>query len=282
MILKQKTKIIVQLMFMFFSLPIACSGGAMNEQVVHYEKYSDVPDDAWQKLAKKSIYFGHQSVGFNILDGVSELIKEKNNIPLKIEEADTPKMFKPGVLIHSRLGENRLPDSKLNGFVKLVNKDGKNSADIMFFKFCYIDFSEKTDVEALFKDYQKAFEQLKKENPKTTFVHLTTPLTTIKQGEGVKGWIKRIIGRPFDGESENIKRHEFNEMIRTTYSGKEPLFDIAKIESTFPDGRRSTFESDGKTYYSLVPDYTYDGGHLNEVGKKIVAEQFLVTLVNLV
>ena len=263
MILKQKTKIIVQLMLIFFSLPIACSGGDMNEQAVHYDKYSNVPDDAWQKLANKSIYFGHQSVGYNILEGVSALIKEKNNIPLKIVETKTPKKFKPGVLTHSRLGENTVPISKLDGFVDLVNKDGKDDADIMFFKFCYIDFNEKTDVKALFSDYQKALLQLKQKHPNTIFIHMTAPLTTINRSEGLKAWIKKIIGRPMEGETENIKRHEYNEMIRAAYSGKEPLFDLAKFESTFPDGSRSTFESDGKTYYSLVPEYTTDGGHLN-------------------
>ncbi len=60
-----------------------------------------------------------------------------------------------------------------------------------------------------------------------------------------------------------------------------PFFDIAKIESTFPDGTRSTFTKDGKTYYSMVPEYTHDGGHLNEMGRKKVAKQFLLLLANL-
>ena len=282
MILKKKIKLIIQLTLIFFSLPIACSGGDMSKQAVHYEKYSEVPDAVWQKLAKKSIYFGHQSVGFNILDGVSAILKEKDNIPLKIEEKENPENYKSGVITHSRIGENRVPRSKLDGFVDLVKKGKGNNADIMFFKFCYIDFNEKTDVEALFNDYQEAFEQLKKENPKTTFVHVTAPLTTIKRGEGFKAWIKKVIGKPFKGIPENIKRHEFNEMIRTTYGSKKTVFDLAAVESTFPDGRRATFESDGDVYYSLVPEYTSDGGHLSEAGKKIVAEYLLLTLSNLV
>ena len=63
MILNKKIKLIIQLTLVFFSLPIACSGGAMSEQAVHFEKYSDVPDEVWQKLAKKSIYFGHNPWG---------------------------------------------------------------------------------------------------------------------------------------------------------------------------------------------------------------------------
>jgi hypothetical protein len=281
MIFNKKIKLIIQLILVF-SLPIAYSGGAMNEQKVHHERYSEVPDSVWQKLAKKSIYFGHQSVGFNILDGVDAILKEKDSIPLKIEETENPGSYEPGVITHSRIGKNRDPKSKLDGFVDIVQKGKENNADIMFFKFCYVDFNEETDVEAFFNDYQKAFKQLKKEHPKTIFVHVTVPLTTIKQGEGIKAWIKKVVGRPLYGTHENIKRHEFNELIRTTFSGKDVVFDIAEIESTSPDGSRATFESDGKKYYSLATEYTSDGGHLNDVGKKIVAKHLLLTLSNLV
>jgi hypothetical protein len=59
------------------------------------------------------------------------------------------------------------------------------------------------------------------------------------------------------------------------------IIDIAKIESTYPDGSRCSFTMDGKTYYSMVPEYTSDGGHLNETGRKKVAEQFLILPANL-
>jgi hypothetical protein len=51
--------------------------------------------------------------------------------------------------------------------------------------------------------------------------------------------------------------------------------------TTFPDGRRSTFTKAGETYYSMAPEYTYDDGHLNETGRKRIAEQLLVLLANL-
>ena len=70
----------------------------------------------------------------------------------------------------------------------------------------------------------------------------------------------------------NINRNQFNEILRKEYEGKAPIFDLAKIESTYPDG---------KTSYSMVPDYTYDGGHLNETGRKKAAEQLLVLLANI-
>ena len=79
----------------------------------------------------------------------------------------------------------------------------------------------------------------------------------------------------------NIRKNEFNDLLRKEYSGKEPIFDLAYVESTFPDGRRSTFTKAGETYYSMAPEYTYDDGHLNETGRKRAAEQLLVLLANL-
>ncbi len=98
----------------------------------------------------------------------------------------------------------------------------------------------------------------------------------------IKTWIKKIIGKKDIWEyDDNIKRNQYNQLLKEYYEGKEPVFDLAKIESTYPDGKRCTFEKDGKTYYSLVSEYTSDGGHLNEKGRKIVAEKLLVFLANL-
>ena len=101
-----------------------------------------------------------------------------------------------------------------------------------------------------------------------TIVHFTEPLTSVQTGP--KAWIKKIIGRTIGGVDDNIKRN-----------GKEPVFDIVRIQSTFPDGTRATLIRDGKTYHYLVPDYTYEGGHLNEKGGKTVVEQLLILLANL-
>ena len=111
-------------------------------------------------------------------------------------------------------------------------------------------------------------------------IHVTVPLTTTKTTW--KTWIKKLIGKKELWEyDDNIKRNEFNELLIKEYDGKEPVFDLAKVESTYPDGRRETCTHKGKTSYSLVPDYTYDGGHLNETGRKKAAEQLLILLAKL-
>jgi lysophospholipase L1-like esterase len=37
----------------------------------------------------------------------------------------------------------------------------------------------------------------------------------------------------------------------------------------------------GQTYYSMYPGYTSDGGHLNDVGRKVVARALLAFLAEL-
>jgi hypothetical protein len=120
---------------------------------------------------------------------------------------------------------------------------------------------------------------LKDAYPKTRLIHMTVPLTTIQTGP--KAWIKKVIGRPIGGYFDNMKRNEFNDMLRKEYGGKEPIFDLANIESTYPSWKQESFTKDGLIYCAMVPQYTQDGGHLNEKGRKIVGQELLVLLAKL-
>ena len=276
MILNNKSLFVIMILFAFL---ISCNGGKMSEKNISYDTIKDVPASTWEKLSQKKIYFGHQSVGFNIMDGVQDLIKEYPIIKLNIVETSDASDFNVGLFAHSRVGKNVDPKSKIDEFVSFMDKGIGKKADAAALKFCYVDVTAKTDVENILADYGKSIAQLKKQYPDMTIIHFTTPLTTSKTTW--KTWIKKVMGKKemweYDG---NIKRNQYNEILIKQYQGKEPILDIAKIESTFPDGTRSTFTKDGNTYYSMVPEYTHDGGHLNELGRIKVAEQLLLLLAN--
>ena len=69
-------------------------------------------------------------------------------------------------------------------------------------------------------------------------------------------------------------------MLRSTYEGKEPIFDIARLESTDPKGC-TVFRTVGSEQVPLVDvGYTADGGHLNKLARKRIAEQLLIVLAN--
>lgn len=225
------------------------------------------------------IYFGHQSVGQDILQGLQELPGQESSLELQIKSLDEPVAGDQPVLYHSRIGRNAEPRAKMQAFAKILRSELGAGLDAAFFKFCYLDISPDTDVDKLFKDYVQSMEGLKQEFPDVVFGHVTVPLTS--RQSGIKAWIKKLLGRPVRGYADNAARSRFNDLLRQEYQGQEPVFDVAKAESTYPDGSRCVFEHQGRQVFCLVPEYTHDGGHLNEQGKQVLAREFLLFLQSL-
>lgn len=261
---------------MFLAMVPCCTAEKPKEKV-SFVNIKDVPTSVWDELSRKKIYFGHQSVGYDLLEGVRDVMKEHPQIKLTIMESQEAVDQKNSLLVHSKIGRNADPKSKLDDFTRLMESGPGIGADIAMAKLCFVDILPGTDPTKVMEDYESTMAILKKRHPKTVFLHLTVPLTA-KQ-VWVKEFIKDLIGKV--NFYDNVQRNIFNDMLRQKYLGKEPLFDLAAIESTFPDGSRSSFVKNGKTYYSLVPAYTNDGGHLNEKGRRIAAEQLLVYLAEL-
>lgn len=266
------------LLCMVTTLIVSCSSGGKLEEYTVFPSIKDVPESAWEKLSQKKIYFAHQSVGFNIIDGIRDVMKENPQINLNIIETTDWTSFNSGVFAHSKVGKNMDPVSKVDEFVAFIENGIGYKADIAVLKFCYVDITAETQVDNILDVYAANMKQIKENYSTNTIVHFTVPLTRSKTTW--KTLIKRIIGRATDYE-DNIKRNEYNEKLLNTYKDKEPVFDLAVIESTSTDGKRTGFIRNGKTYYALVTEYTDDGGHLNELGRKVVAEQLLIFLSNL-
>jgi hypothetical protein len=246
---------------------------------------ADIPQSAWDRLAEKKIYFGHHSVGKNIIEGLNEILEQHPNIKLNIIKAKTAgqTLQQPG-FYEGGVGRNFHPMTKIESFREKIDNGYGASADIAFFKFCFVDFNPNTDIETLFKAYSTTLDELSKKYPQTTFAAVTAPLSCYAPGlrgvkKRIKTFIKTIIGKvnTYDFSSAN----RFNELLLQKYTGKIPVFDLARVESTKPDGTRVIKEKNGTKNYELVPMYTTDGGHLNKRGKQVVAEQFLLFLVEL-
>lgn len=256
-----------------------CSGGQMDTtNKATFPSIKDIPSEAWQKLSQKKIYFGHQSVGFDIINGVKDVIKENPQIKLNIVDTKNLTDFNAPLLGHSEVGQNTHPKSKCDDFTQIMDSGLGERADIAFFKLCFVDINVGADPHTIFAYYRETMSVLKKKYPKTIFVHTTVPLTTVQPG--IKTKIKLLLGKSVGGYEGNIEREQYNQLLRKEYEGKEPIFDLAKIESTLPNGSKATFQRDGKGYPHLVDTYTNDGGHLNEEGRRLVATQFLILLVN--
>jgi hypothetical protein len=226
-------------------------------------------------VARRRIYFGHQSVGWNILDGLGKLAS-REGVPLRLVEVKGPLVVPPGTFAHGHVEENGDPVRKIGSFAGAMASAPEGGIDVALMKFCYVDFVADTDVVQLFARYQASIADLRSKHPTTTFVHVTAPLTTVQ--DGPKALVKRLLGRDPGGVRENVRREEYNALLRKAYLGREPIFDLAAVESTRADGTRVTVDWKGSAVPVLASEYTTDGGHLNEVGRLRAARELVTAL----
>lgn len=245
------------------------------EDILHAD-LQNLPPARWQAFSGKRIYFGHKSVGAEILAGLADLRKELPQIELKVAHGDPASLLgKPG-FAESSIGANFDPDSKMRDFAAKLEAAGPGAVDFAMMKFCYVDIDRRTDVAKVFARYKETIAGLEQKLPGTTFIHCTVPLTS--RYNSLKAYAKRLLGRAQDSVEDNRAREQLNAMIRAEFGGKKTLLDIAAVESTLPDGSRITHGG----LPCLAACYTYDGGHLNEPGRRAVAIELLRVLTGLV
>ena len=233
----------------------------------------------WDKLAAKRIFFGHQSVGYNIMDGVRTLMKEHPSIRLTIVDTKDPSRIESPVFAHAQVGRNEDPGSKCEAFEQYLDSGIGSRVDIAFLKFCYVDVNRDTDVGEMFESYKAMVQRIKTNYPGLILVHVTVPLTS--SDHNLKARFKALVNKALGRKDANVARSELNERIRNEYGGSAPVFDFAAIESTSPAGEPVTFTYRGRKYPCMFPGYTTDGGHLNEAGKRTAAAGLLHLLVRI-
>jgi hypothetical protein len=253
----------------------ACSSHAEHTQPDSATVLSRITPEQWQALSKRTIYFGHQSVGENIVEGIREL--EAANPQIHINSVSGPKATNAAPALHEFfVGENSNPQSKNDAFLATVGGP-LPAAPVLAFKYCYVDIDENTDANALFEHYRQTIDAVRAKHPDATIVHITMPLTT---DAPFRNWINTLRGRP-NRVTWNGVRSRYNELLRSAYAGREPLFDLARLESTRSDGSEEYTIKDGHKVYALADEWTTDGGHLNAAASKLAAAHFLATLAAL-
>jgi hypothetical protein len=227
-------------------------------------------------VADARILLGHQSVGRDVLAGLASLSSE-TGVPLRIVQIDgLPPDEAPGVF-HSNIGENGDPNSKCEMFSHLLTRPERPAYDAAMMKFCYVDLDAGVPMtsQQLLDRYVRLVDEIRAQRPDVKLVHITAPLRADPPGK--KARLFRMLGMSVDGDEHNQARNQFNDGLRQRF-GDEPLFDLAAVESTLPDGSRSSFSRDGRNVYTLAPAYTHDGGHLNEEGRRRAAAALVRTL----
>jgi hypothetical protein len=242
----------------------------------------DVPMEYWAKLAEKKIFFGHKSVGYNIIEGVKDVMRERNYIKLNIVETCNPLEFDRPIFAHVQLGRNTYPVSKMEAFENIMDAGFGNKVDIAFFKLCYVDVTRDSNPQKIFTNYQNLIDNLRARYPKTKFLHVTVPVCSTPKGarRNLKESVKLLVGSP-GVLDDNMKRQHYNTLLSDACSQTDTLFDVALTESISPSGSRCYAVKEKTKIYFMDPQYTSDGGHLNKEGRKRVAEQLLIILAEL-
>ena len=227
-------------------------------------------------VATMRIIFGHQSVGANVLQGIRELSAQLSApAPTIVSTRDVARVTAPAI-DEFMIGENGDPASKQAAFASVLDAAGPDIEGVALFKYCFLDITPQTDVARLFAAHRDLVRALQARHPRLTFVHVTAPLTVAEPAS--KALIKRMLGKPSSRDA-NVKRNEFNALLRREFAG-EPIFDLARVESTAPDGSRSFFTAGADTVYAMAPALTDDGGHLDAAGRRAAAEELLAVLAS--
>jgi hypothetical protein len=198
-------------------------------------------------------YFAHASVGSNLIDGFHDLNAEDPNTFPYTTAASTgtfPTETVPATIYeHNRGNPGWKP--KIDRFAAAVQNGWRfPKVDVVLNKLCYIDQFASANY------YLQSMSRLEAAFPETIFIYATMPLTSAAD------WKSRL-------------RQSFNNKVRDwTQANRRILFDLADIESHNANGNACTFNAGSKSFELLCGDYTDDGGHLNRVGRRILAQGF--------
>lgn len=212
-------------------------------------------DEAMREVSSARVYFGHQSVGWNILDGIATLYGSVGIPAPKVVDglAGLPASG-PG-FAQQEVGSNGDPQSKFDDFARALTSGSE--VDVAAMKLCYVDITADSRPRAVFAAYRRTVTRIRAQRPGTTLVHVTAPLTV-------------------DDPAANLMRQRYNALLRKAYGSQ--VFDLARVESTRPNGSRVAGRHHGRRYFALFRGYTSDGGHLNARGSKRAAVAFVRAL----
>jgi hypothetical protein len=234
-------------------------------------------ENALRTLAGQKVFFGHQSVGNDLLDGVREIAKSFPAIPIVVGDARAAGALASPMIAHAGIGRNEAPESKIEEFERILDGPIGDRVEIACMKLCYVDIMNDTDVDTLFDRYREMVSRVKNRHPSIRLAHVTVPVTKHDPLKAfLKSRIKALLGKKSGWEYANLSRNRFNEKILSTYGGIDPVFDLAKFESTrLETGASVEYTHRGQKFPALNPSYARDEGHLNHAGKIAIGNEFI-------
>jgi hypothetical protein len=232
----------------------------------------------WSVIAGRTVYFGHQAIGSDVVAGV-EGIAQEYALPLRFIKTREPATVAGPAFVHFLAGQSRDFASKNAAVLRLLESPTRARRPVVLLKYCYGDISSPADAATMFEAYRDTVDTIQFEHPDVTIVHSTIPLMTVESA--FKSGARQFLGRPTRREGA-IARHRYNELVRAEFTDTEPIFDLAKVEATQPDGTLAGFAADGRLIETLAPDNTDDGSHLNARCRSAAGEALLDVLSDVI
>ena len=214
-------------------------------------------------LKLRKVYFGHKSVGGNIVAGIKRIsdinMRTAYNQPENNDQSlrtNIAQLASGPAFVEHDIGSDGQPFNKIASFRRFMNEIIRDNVEIAFFKFCYMDIDNNTSVNALIAAYKEAMDELHTRFPNVIIAHFTVPLYSRQ------------------ASFHNSVREQFNKWLRETY--KDKVFDIAVIQSVASNG--TTALSWDNATIAMADEWTNDGGHLNEAGQNRIGGALIAFL----
>ena len=221
-------------------------------------------------LAGRSVFFGHASVGGQLMTGLDRLLAANAGAaPRRLGTTSAAQVHAGIFAEHYFVADNGFPVEKMDEFRDaLLAGAGAGRlgdvVDVAVMKLCYADFFDAVGFFAsggtaagLFARYQAHVQALEAAFPRLSLVHVTAPL--------------------YVDTATNARREAYNDLIRSTYPASR-VFDLALIESTDPSGHAVTGAGGVRALY---PGYSLDGGHLTPEAVDLVTRRLVLFLAGL-
>ncbi len=255
--------------------PQTCGGGG----VANVCGSSNDLGSALKGLAKKRVFFGHHSVGAEILGlwaaftaspdgaewGIEKILADHAGSGVSVVDDSALNLaLSAGQIANASPGDNGDPLSKLQGFDQAIRGGVGSQVDVAFFKFCFVDFPIPSSPTFTLAQYKATLDALQTDYPNVRFIHVTAPLS-----EAQAAW-------------HNDDRDAWNQALRAAYPAAD-IFDLADFESLGPSGARETAVATDEAQHPCLASAwaAGDGGHLNQAGADMLAQKLVLYLGNL-
>lgn len=215
-------------------------------------------------LSKRTV-FGHQSVGWQVLQGVGMWADEFNQPDPTFPDYEGGGLpGSGGFLGHFYAGTNGNAFTKTAEFLSHLQNGLASQVDIVVLKFCYADLRSGSGYTPaqMFTEYKSWVDTVESTYPALTVIYATQAI---------------VMGENSDGANNGL-RQTFNNLVRAEYGASGRLWDVADIQSTDPDGNKVLYGGVESLYSGYASP---DQRHIYGLGRTTVSAPLLQIIAGL-